>query len=247
MTWSLTFFVLALTLALALGPVVPANAQVTIDHGALDSLPEPTPPAAPRPARSAVRRVPPHPHAAAPKAAVATRALPATPPPPVVAAPLPAIPPVAPAAPVIPPPIIVPTLPPPPPPPVPVTASAPGTATPIPGGLRITFGPDGSDLNTATVAALTELARTAQGRPDMVFNLLAHAPGVPEDPSSPRRLSITRGLAARAVLINQGIPSTRIYVRALGPQELGDGPANRVDVLLGPTPSPAAPPPAPPQ
>ena len=74
----------------------------------------------------------------------------------------------------------------------------------------------------------------------------AFAAGSPEDPSTPRRLSLARALAARAVLINEGIASTRIYVRALG-SAAGDGPADRVDLSAAPAsamPAPAAAPPA---
>jgi hypothetical protein len=55
---------------------------------------------------------------------------------------------------------------------------------------------------------------------------------VPEDPSTARRLSLGRALAARAVLINEGIPSTRIYPRALGATG-GDTDRDRVDVTTG--------------
>ena len=50
-----------------------------------------------------------------------------------------------------------------------------------------------------------------------------------------------RALAARAVLISEGIPSARIYVRALGAAG-GDGPADRVDVTSAPKPGAARPP-----
>jgi hypothetical protein len=120
-----------------------------------------------------------------------------------------------------------------PPPPIPVAKDAPGDATTIPHGLRVTFGADRADLNDHTADALHDFARTAKADPNTPINVLAHAKGVPQDPSTPRRLALSRALAARAVLINEGIPSTRIYVRALGPVEIGDGPTDRVDVILG--------------
>ena len=43
-------------------------------------------------------------------------------------------------------------------------------------------------------------------------------------------MSLSRALAVRAYLIDQGVRSTRMDVRALG-SKVGDGPADRVDVL----------------
>jgi hypothetical protein len=145
-----------------------------------------------------------------------------------------------PPPPVIPPPIVVPVRPVSPPLPAIITPGAPGTATPIPGGASLTFGPDSAELNPATAAALRSLARNAA--PDATFSLAAYAAGAPEDPSTPRRLSLERALAARSVLIGEGIASTRIYPRALGAGSAGftDGPPDRVDVIVSaPTPAPA--------
>ena len=128
----------------------------------------------------------------------------------------------------IPPAVVVPVQHPPDPPPVPVTADAPGGALPMPGGIRATFGADRADINAATEAALRSFARPLRDT-NQAVNVLAYAAGSTDDPSTPRRLSLARALAARAVLINEGIPSTRIYVRALGPAT-GDGPPDRVDV-----------------
>jgi hypothetical protein len=76
---------------------------------------------------------------------------------------------------------------------------------------------------------------------EATFNVLAYATGAPEDPSTPRRLSLARALAARSVLISEGVQSTHIYVRALGASST-EGPADRVDVMLGgPGGTPAAP------
>ena len=142
--------------------------------------------------------------------------------------PVPALPSVPPAIAALPPPIAVPVPKPQPPPSVPVTADAPGEAAPVNGGVRATFGPDRSDLNPATEDAIRTFARGMR-EGTAAINVLAYAAGSSNDPSTPRRLSLARALAARAVLINEGIVSTRIYVRALGASG-GDGPPNRVDV-----------------
>jgi hypothetical protein len=90
--------------------------------------------------------------------------------------------------------------------------------------------------------ALINMLRTASPRASdrrrgvadqtITYTLDAHAPGSPEDQSTPRRLSLARGLAVRSILINAGIPSTRIYVHALGTIRLGKTEPDRVDVTL---------------
>jgi outer membrane protein OmpA-like peptidoglycan-associated protein len=133
---------------------------------------------------------------------------------------------------VLPPPIVVPTRPVAAPPPVAVTPDAPGEAERSATGLRVTFGSGRTDLNAATVAAVRGLAHTAAG--DSNVNVTAYAAGTPDDPSSARRLSLSRALAVRAVLIEEGIPSVRIYVKALGAASpsIAEGPADRVDVAV---------------
>ena len=234
-------------------------AQVRVDPGALGQLEQSAPaPAAPT-ARTTARpatRTPPHrrpaprkvPHPPA-HPAVSRPAAPASPaqakPRP---APRPATPPatqpatLAPAPPpaVVLPPVLQPPTPPPAPAlPVPVLPDAAGEATKLPNGIRITFAPGKADLNPATAAALQALARAVKGDPNVDLNLYAYAAGAPDDPSTPRRLSLSRALNVRAVLINEGIVSTRIYPRALGATP-SDGPADRVDVTNGPPPAPPA-------
>ncbi len=208
-----------------------ALGQVTVNPGALNSLPrEPAHHAPTR--RAPVRRPPPHsaPHSRTPPAPIAAPAKPAGPP---------AIPTVPPAIANIPPPIAVPVAHPPPVPTVPEAPDAPGSATPITNGVRVTFGPDRSDLNPATEAALRAFADSVKADETKSINVYAYAAGNADDPSTPRRLSLARALAARAVLINAGIASPRIYPRALGPAG-GDTDRDRVDVVTGIPGPPAA-------
>ena len=206
-------------------------AQPGVNSGALDAL---KPTARPRPA-------PPQHHPARP-AARPNAGKPDTAKPGVAAIPVPPKPPVVPTAPpeiaAIPPAVAVPVQRPPEPPPVVVAADAPGEAAPAPGGVRVTFGATRADLNPATEAAIRDFVRPLRST-DQPINLLAYAAGTADDPSTPRRLSLARALAARAVLINEGIPSTRIYVRALGSAG-GDGPADRVDLSTNLPGTPAA-------
>ena len=116
------------------------------------------------------------------------------------------------------------------PPPV-VAADAPGTVARTSDGLRLTFGEGRVELNPDTEAAIKDFARKAPKTDTASINVLAFAAGSPDDPSTARRLSLSRGLAVRSVLMAEGVDSTRIYVRALG-AAAGDAPPDRVDLAV---------------
>jgi outer membrane protein OmpA-like peptidoglycan-associated protein len=239
-----------------------AMAQVNVDTGALDHLsPTPSTPATPAPdAKPAAPPKRPARHAPTHRApARAAKPKPAAPETTTPAAPQPQQPasgskpprfsqPNAPVilAPAAPPAAVLPPLEPSPParslpaPTIPLVPDAVGEATKIPGGVRVTFAPGKADLNPATEAALRELGRTLAADPNTAVNVFAYAAGTADDPSTPRRLSLSRALAARAVLMSEGIASTRIYPRALG-NTAPDGPPDRVDVQQPGAPPPPAP------
>ncbi|HET9018945.1 MAG TPA: OmpA family protein [Acetobacteraceae bacterium] len=158
----------------------------------------------------------------------------------------PTIPAAPPPAPVLPPALEVPTRPPEPPPPPTVADTAEGAVTHTADGVRVTFGTGSADLNPDMAAALKALAGATP--PDRTtYNLAAYAAGTPDDPSTARRLSLSRALAVRAEMIQAGVPSTRIYVRALGasvPPPPGVAP-DRVDIAVTLAPPPPATPAAP--
>lgn len=219
-------------LAAMLG-ALPVRAQVALDQRALEGL-QATPPAPkPAPRQQPRVQVAPNRPSSPGRDAAPERTGPRTQQPPAVrlvpGAP-PVVPQAAPVVPVIPPPTAVPVAPPLPPAPAPVAADAPGEATAIPGGTRVSFGPGRSDLNPATEQALREVGRALKANEASTVSLLAYAQGRPEDPSTPRRLSLARALAARTVLMSEGVASTRIYVRALGSASV-DPPVDRVDVV----------------
>jgi outer membrane protein OmpA-like peptidoglycan-associated protein len=205
------------------------RAQVSTNDQSLDQLkstpaaPAPTEPPAESKPKARPRRTT-HVSPSRTTAKAATKATPAKPPPPLPAGP--------PPNPVIqPPPFVMPAHPPPPPPPVPVRDDAIGTATALPGSLeRITFGSGSSDLNPATVAAIRQIAAAAIANPALVITITAWAAGNNDDPSTPRRISLDRALAARAVLISAGIISERIHALAKGFSDPGNGPIDRVDI-----------------
>jgi outer membrane protein OmpA-like peptidoglycan-associated protein len=67
--------------------------------------------------------------------------------------------------------------------------------------------------------------------PTLRVQLLAYASDPEKNVSRARRLSLERAVAVRKILIDNGLDSTRIEVRALGDQNNGGEP-NRVDILL---------------
>jgi outer membrane protein OmpA-like peptidoglycan-associated protein len=173
------------------------------------SLGAPPPTAAPPPPVVAAPAVPP---AAAPPAAI----LPSGPPPNVRLSPLtpevPAGKPTPPAEPA-------------------VAADAAGAAASTAEGLRVTFGNGRAELNPATESAIKDFAQKAPKTENASINVLAYAAGTQEDPSTARRLSLSRALAVRSVLMAEGVASTHIYLRALGSAG-GDGPPDRVDLSV---------------
>ncbi len=220
-------------LLVAAATLSPVRAQVTLDLHALDqggnkpAQPK-SPPAATRsrqrhhapPPKQAAQPSPESPTQAPAQSASPTAA--PTPPPPSI----PAAPPAALSLPTI----VVPA----PtgksaPPPVPVSTSAGGAVTPTSNGVRVTFTPDRADLNPASVASIKTYIDGVPKSDDTTYNVVGYAAGPQSDPSTPRRLSLSRALAVRGVLMEEGVRSEHIYVRALGPAKAG-GPSDRVDV-----------------
>ncbi len=85
--------------------------------------------------------------------------------------------------------------------------------------------PDGArDLLAHLASRMTEDAT-------LEVQLLAYAGGNEENASKARRLSLSRALAVRSFLIDQGVRSTRIEVRALG-NKVPEGNPERVDIAV---------------
>jgi outer membrane protein OmpA-like peptidoglycan-associated protein len=118
-----------------------------------------------------------------------------------------------------------------PPPPPPISDKAKTAAAPITSGLRVTFAPEQSDLSPESSTSIKQLAQSAPPSDSMTFNVLAYALGKPDDPSTARRISLSRAMAVRSALVADGVPSARIFVRALG-EQYGDGPPDRVDLSV---------------
>lgn len=192
--------------------------------------------AAPRPPATPSAPPPPaieKPQAAAPK----PQATPAAPPPPAVEKPQAP----APQTPVV-------AVPAPPPPPAAnagqVAAATPaphaveqaalpktGKATPGGDALKVIFDSEEAKLSEQSRGELKTMVQGILDKADLRVQLLAYAGGEALSSSKARRLSLSRALAVRSYLIENGLRSTRIDVRALG-DKTTEEPVNRVDVNI---------------
>ena len=199
----------------------PAPAPVAAPKPAPTPVPVPAPILAPSPAPTAAP--------AGPMALTPPPAKPAPPPAPAVRAPAPV------------------------PAPAPAPAPAPSAAAPAANSpVALTAQPSGADTapvtgpqeNLATISFDKDSARLPDGARDnlahlasrmtedatLEVQLLAYAAGDEENASKARRLSLSRALAVRSFLIDQGVRSTRIEVRALG-NKIPEGSPDRVDIV----------------
>ena len=93
----------------------------------------------------------------------------------------------------------------------------------------LAFGADSFELSDNARRQLDQVI-AAMGRDDSLrIQLQAYAQGDGANASKARRLSLSRALQVRSYLIDQGVRSTRIDVRALG-SNVPSGPADRVDI-----------------
>lgn len=162
-------------------------------------------------------------------------------------APVPPVP--APPAPIaVQPPVPLPVVVAPPPAPVappPVVVQAPAApqqlaavAPPVTGSIRkgdnlsVLFAMESEHLPDSSRGDLEKLAQKMERDEGLTLQLLAYAAGDEANASKARRLSLTRALKVRTYLMELGVRSTRIEVRALG-NKIEGGPADRVDVVLG--------------
>jgi len=130
-----------------------------------------------------------------------------------------------------------------PPPPPPPPAAAPPSRAPagavaaLPpaaageGGWRVSFAANDAGLSAEARLRLDRLAETLNRDADRRLQLLAYASGDAENASQARRISLSRALAVRSYLIEKGVRSARIDVRAMGNRNEG-GPPDRVDATI---------------
>jgi outer membrane protein OmpA-like peptidoglycan-associated protein len=113
------------------------------------------------------------------------------------------------------------------------TASLPPSGGAITPGreFRLSFDSGEAAIRDAAKQTLDGLAGSLKSDSSLRLQLMAYAGGDSQTASQARRLSLSRGLAVRKYLIDKGISSTRIDVRALG-NKFERGPSDRVDVVV---------------
>ena len=97
--------------------------------------------------------------------------------------------------------------------------------------LQIVFGANDLKLPAKAKKGLKDLAGKLKDQKNLRLQLMAYAGGKELSPGKARRMSLSRALSVRSFLIESGVRSTRIDVRALGSKTTED-PANRVDVNI---------------
>lgn len=98
--------------------------------------------------------------------------------------------------------------------------------------VRLVFGGDNAKLSDEQKSQLGAMASRVKEMGDVRVQLMAFAGEGDLSASRARRLSLSRALAVRSYLIESGISSTRIDVRALG-NKTEVKPMNRVDLKVG--------------
>ena len=95
--------------------------------------------------------------------------------------------------------------------------------------MRIEFQGTETKLPASAKTELADLAVLMKAQKDFRLQLHAYAGDESLSAGKARRLSLSRALSVRSFLIEEGIRSTRIDVRALG-NKTTKQPINRVDV-----------------
>ena len=95
--------------------------------------------------------------------------------------------------------------------------------------MKLFFEPDQADLSNDARAQLNQLADVLLADDSRIIQLLAYASDN-ESGAQARRVSLSRALAVRGVLMERGIQSTRMHVRALG-NKSKDGNPDRVEII----------------
>lgn len=97
--------------------------------------------------------------------------------------------------------------------------------------LSIRFDRDATTTPEGSKADLDALVQRLTTEEDIRIQLVAYAAAGSEGPSQARRISLSRALSVRTALIDRGVRSTRIDVRALG-DKTDRQPVDRVDLIL---------------
>ena len=97
--------------------------------------------------------------------------------------------------------------------------------------LLVEFATKASKIPTKAKKNLLEISKNLKEKQQLRLQLMAYAGGKSISASKARRLSLSRALSVRSFLIENGVKSTRIDIRALG-NKTTEKPMNRVDVNI---------------
>ncbi len=111
------------------------------------------------------------------------------------------------------------------------TLPTPGETLVIQELVQVEFDAAETDLSGSSRADLKDLADRLRSQENLRLQLLAYAEGEGLSPSQARRMSLSRALTVRSYLIENGIKTSRIDVRALG-NKAPSAPMDRVDVKV---------------
>ncbi len=116
------------------------------------------------------------------------------------------------------------------------TTPVPGVPAPLPqpAGIRILYAADATELPEAARKDLDALAAWLQAHPEARLQIVGYASAATKTGSEARRRSLLRTLAVRTYLVENGVLSTRMDVRAMG-DRTDETPKDRVEVRLPPS------------
>lgn len=111
------------------------------------------------------------------------------------------------------------------------TAPVASPVAPPSDSRAIRFAPGATELQGDASSVLNGLAQKLKATPAERISLVAYASGDADQAIEARRVSLARAVAVRAYLIQHGVASTQIDVRALGNRVTDGGSADRVDLV----------------
>jgi outer membrane protein OmpA-like peptidoglycan-associated protein len=107
----------------------------------------------------------------------------------------------------------------------------PAVSAPRSDSGAVRFAPGVAELQGDAAVVLDSLAQKLRTSPQERIQLVAYASGSKDQAIEARRISLARAVAVRGYLIQRGVSSTQIDVRALGNRVKDGGSADRVDLV----------------
>lgn len=107
-----------------------------------------------------------------------------------------------------------------------VVGSASGSSS------RVIFAASATDLPESAKRDLDALVQKLTASEQQRIQLVAYAAGATDDANQARRVSLSRAIAVRSYLIEHGVRSSRMDVRALGNRSDNGDPPDRVDIVM---------------